>query len=65
MNPVRDAVYYNYEGATLIITNDEQGGYEIEVYDMCKGSAGKEPLSMFMSISMEDWGELANRVAKL
>lgn len=62
---VKPAMYYNYEGASLLATKDGVGGIELEVYDMNRGELGKCPLSMFISMTEEDFTAFAKGVMEL
>lgn len=59
---VKPAVYYDYEGETLLITRDDNN-IQIETY---KHAGGKDDgLSLFIKMTRDDWFELVKQVREL
>ena len=66
MTNIKNAVYYYYEGESLIITRDRSGGgnnIEIESY---RSMGNKDDgISLVMMMTQDDWSELVKKVEAL
>lgn len=61
--PVKSAVYYYYEGETVIITKDDDNPecITIQVYDDCKDNHR----GAFITMLYSEWQNLVRKVEKL
>jgi len=63
---IQQAVYYYYEGDTLIITRDRDGGANNICIDSYReGQGGGSGLNLCMTISQPDWLELVRKIGEL
>lgn len=61
--PVKSAVYYYYEGETVIITKDDSNPecITIQVYDDCKDNHR----GAFITMLYSEWQNLVRKVSEL
>lgn len=62
-HPVKSAVYYYYEGETVIITKDDSNHecITIQVYDDCT----ENKRGAFITMPYSEWQNLVKKVAEL